>query len=146
MEFRVLDVEHVVEHRVELVLERSDDALERHHLLADDRDPGSDHASEIVTRARRDAATHRTVERRVVQYERAANAAHDEHGRGQEVQTEPVHGERNGTKTIMSESALRVKGGSVGGANVCARCNNRLTTTDSVIADYTAPRIPATNN
>jgi len=91
VELRVLDVQHVVEHRVELVLERGDDALERHHLLADDHYLGPDHAGEVVARARRDAAPHRAVERRVVQYERAADAARDERGRRQEVQAEPVH-------------------------------------------------------
>lgn len=91
MEFRILDVEHVVEHRVEFVLERADDALERHHLLADDHDPGPDHAGVVAARARRDAAAHRTVEWRVVQYERAADAARDERGHRHEVQAQPVH-------------------------------------------------------
>lgn len=67
VELRVLDVEHVVENGVELVLERADDALERHHFLADDHDPGPDHAGEVAARARRNAPAHRTVERRVVQ-------------------------------------------------------------------------------
>jgi len=92
VEFRVLDVEHVVEHRVELVLECADDALERHHLLADDHDLGPDHAGEVAARARRYAPAHRAVERRVFQYVRAANAGHDERGHGrQETQTRPVH-------------------------------------------------------
>lgn len=93
MEFRVLDVEHVVEHRVELVLERADDTLERHHLLADDHDLGPDHAGEVAARARRYAPAHRTVERRVLQYVRATTAAHGyrAHGRHDE-HVQPVHG------------------------------------------------------
>jgi len=92
VEFRVLDVEHVVEHRVELVLERADDALERHHLLADDHDLGPDHAGEVAARARRYAPPHRTVERRVLQYVRAADGGHGERGHGRhEEQARPVH-------------------------------------------------------
>lgn len=92
VQFRVLDVEHVIEHRVELVLQRADHALERHHFLADHHDLWPDHAGEIIARARRNAAPYRTVERRVVQYERAAHAARDERERSQEVQAEQVHG------------------------------------------------------
>jgi len=92
VEFRVFDVEHVVEHRVELVLQRADNALERLHLLADDHDLGPDHAGEVAARAWRYAPSHRTVERRVFQYVRAGNAGRDERGHDrQEAQTRPVH-------------------------------------------------------
>lgn len=89
MELGVLDVQHVVEQGVELVLQRADHALERLHFLADDHDPGPDHAGEVAARARRDAAPHGAVKRRVVQYERAA---HGERAHGQEVSAGPNHG------------------------------------------------------
>lgn len=74
----VLDVEHVVEHGVELVLERVNHALERLHLLAHHQNTGLDHGPGVVAaRAWRDAAAHRTVDQRVVQYELAAHAARD---------------------------------------------------------------------
>lgn len=100
VQVRVLDVKQVIEHGVELVLEGADDALERLHLLAHDHDAGPDQAGEVAARARRDAPAHRTVERRVVQYERAA----DDDGRDgchQQVQLKarrPVHGGGGGHK------------------------------------------------
>jgi len=109
VELRVLDVEHVVEHRVELVLERSDDALERHHLLADDHDLWPDHAGEVAARARRYAPAHRTVERRVFQYVRAADAGHGERGHGRhEEQARPVHD--RGVGALMGSYPVPVSG------------------------------------
>lgn len=96
-------MKHVVEQRVKLVLECADDALERHHLLADDHDPGPDHAGEVAARARRYAPAHRTVERRVLQYVRAADAGHDDRGHGRhEAQARPVHDDRGAGASGLS--------------------------------------------
>lgn len=97
----VLDVELVVEHRVEFVLERADHALERLHLLAHDRDAGPDRAGEVAARARRYAAAHRAVQRRVVQYGRARDGGHGGRQQAQLLQARrrpAVHGgEEHGT-------------------------------------------------